>query len=266
MRIVLTLFAMLLVQLQPALAERFPVSSPEAAINPKEGKKWEEKGVLLYEQGRFEECKLAMDQALIRIEKSRTALYYKALSNWRLGKPLLAITSLKEINEQYPAWEEGLHSLGYIYLGMGDLVSAKQSFEQALEIKPDYAVAWYHLGICNYQTHQLEAAKACLQSALIYQSDFPEANTALGMVFMDQKDYDQARLQINLALKGNSRLSRAWYLLALLDQKENIAEAISDIRKAIDIQPLPVYTSLLQQLEEQQSTASEITLTANQQN
>lgn len=79
-------------------------------------------------------------------------------------------------SRQYPG-PETLDTLGYVQLRRGDLPAAAAAFERALELRPGYATARYHLGLTLVEKGDRDAARAALQGALD-SGPFPEADDA----------------------------------------------------------------------------------------
>ena len=57
------------------------------------------------------------------------------------------------------------HNLGVIYAGKNDMETAKDYFEQAIAIDPEYAVAHYNLGVAHKHLGDIIQAKICVERA-----------------------------------------------------------------------------------------------------
>lgn len=65
------------------------------------------------------------------------------------------------------------NNLGYAYKGIGDLVDARDSFQQSVKADPNYSGAWISLGIVAQRTGDLPLAVNAYSRALqIYPSDY----------------------------------------------------------------------------------------------
>lgn len=86
-----------------------------------------------------------------------------------------------------------------------NLVNAPQEavkeIDQALTLNPDYADAWHLRALLLHKSfNRLEEAQAAYLKALTLKDPFPEARTNLGNLYMDEKRYDDAIAQYQLAL------------------------------------------------------------------
>lgn len=57
------------------------------------------------------------------------------------------------------------HNLGVIHAGRRDLAGAKQYFEAAIKIDPEYGVAFYNLGVLYRNLGDSERAQKCMNKA-----------------------------------------------------------------------------------------------------
>ncbi len=65
------------------------------------------------------------------------------------------------------------NNLGYAYKGIGDFISARDSFQQAVQADPAYAGAWISLGVVAQRTGDLPLAISAYSRAMqVYPSDF----------------------------------------------------------------------------------------------
>ncbi len=65
------------------------------------------------------------------------------------------------------------NNLGYAYKGMGDLISARDSFQHAVAADPAYAGAWISLGVVAQRTGDLALAVSAYSRAMqVYPSDY----------------------------------------------------------------------------------------------
>ena len=65
------------------------------------------------------------------------------------------------------------NNLGYAYKGIGDLVDARDSFQQSVKADPDYSGAWISLGVVAQRTGDLPLAITAYSRAVqVYPSDY----------------------------------------------------------------------------------------------
>ncbi|MGC2234576.1 MAG: protein kinase [Pyrinomonadaceae bacterium] len=137
-------------------------------------------------------------------------------------------------------------------LTVDGLARSFECYNRAIEIAPDYALAY--TGIAEYYNFlgifavapfaETAAAskKAALQAISIDETS-AEAYAALGVaVFMGEFDWDatEKHLKKSIALNPNYALARIWYCYYLA-MKGNFEEAIRQINRAIEFDPLTPY-------------------------
>ncbi|MET0753629.1 MAG: protein kinase [Pyrinomonadaceae bacterium] len=137
-------------------------------------------------------------------------------------------------------------------LTVDGLARSFECYNRAIEIAPDYALAY--TGIAEYYNFlgifavapfaETAAAskKAALQAISIDETS-AEAYAALGVaVFMGEFDWDatEKHLKKSIELNPNYALARIWYCYYLA-MKGNFEEAIRQINRAIEFDPLTPY-------------------------
>ena len=167
-----------------------------------------------------------------------------------------ALAASIELTRSAPANPIGYNLLGASYGGKGDLVKARESFEQALRIQPKYIPALMNLGQLDLKQRNLAGARSRYQAILAIDAHDPRA--MLGMASAD-------------VLEGNERSAREWLehakrdqpkvlaprlLLAVLDmRKKAFASAIAGLKAARDIEPTNI--EVLELLGDAQGAAGE---------
>lgn len=137
-------------------------------------------------------------------------------------------------------------------LTVDGLTRSLECYKRAIEIAPDYALAY--TGIAEYYNFlgifavapfaetSAAAKKAALQAISIDETS-SEAYAALAVaVFMGEFDWEatEKHLKKSIALNPNYALARIWYCYHLA-MKGNFEEAIKQINRAIEIDPLTPY-------------------------
>ena len=72
---------------------------------------------------------------------------------------------------------------------------------------PRIAVEYNNVGYEDYQAGRLDSAEAKYKRALALHPDYPEAHYNLGLLYEDLQNYDSARTEYNLAVRGNFPLA-----------------------------------------------------------
>ena len=90
----------------------------------------------------------------------------------------------RELLHTYPQSLTVLNVLGAVLAGQGRLQEAVQVFDKAIQLKPDYAQAYYNRGNVLTDLGQLEAAVDNYDQAIELQPDFAEAHWNLSLALL----------------------------------------------------------------------------------
>lgn len=125
-----------------------------------------------------------------------------------------------------------------------------EHFDQAIEKDPRYALAYAGLadvyiimGLYGSLPPQfvMPKAKASAQKALEIDPDLAEAHTSLGCIqSVYGWDWEGAeeQFQLGIDLNPNYALAHHWYSINYLTPQGRFSEAISEIQKALDLDPI----------------------------
>ena len=98
---------------------------------------------------------------------------YTAVAPWQpepyhldLRRPGILIAELERAVRNAPRSHLPSHYLGEAHFQLGDLDAAREAFTQALDIKPDYAVAHYNLGLIAFREQRYDRAEQHLRASL----------------------------------------------------------------------------------------------------
>ena len=128
--------------------------------------------------------------------------------------------------------------LGLEQAKAGDLVGAVDSWESALNFKPDYHQVWYNRGKALVQLERWEEAIASHDKALEIKSDdylaWNNRAEALGKL----ERWEEAIASCDKALEINSGYYLAWYNKAnFLVSNGSLTEAVNCYDKSLEIKP-----------------------------
>lgn len=132
---------------------------------------------------------------------------------------------------------------------VGDFPAAADMYEQALELDPDFALAWANLSraySAMYHFHadrtpeRLQAARQSVDRAFELDPDLPEAYRALGWFrYWGYRDYDQALEAMAIAARarpGDSDILSA--RAAITRRQGRLEESAAAIEQAMQLAPL----------------------------
>jgi len=129
-------------------------------------------------------------------------------------------------------------NLGIVLTQKGRLDAAINCFQQALQIRPDFAEARNNLGNALLQTGRVDAAITCFQQALQIRPDFAEAHDDLGNALLQTGKVDEAITHCQRALQIKPDDAEACVNLGnALCRKGRVDDAIAQYQKALQIKP-----------------------------
>ena len=154
------------------------------------------------------------------------------------GEMDAAIAHFQEALEIKPDFAAAHHSLGCALAGRGDAAAAIVHYKKALEIKPDFAAAHYSLGAALAGRGEAAAAIAHYEKALDINPDYAEAHYSLGDALAGRGEAAAAIAHYEKALDINPDYAEAHYNLGVtLAERGEVATAIAHYRKALEIKP-----------------------------
>ncbi len=157
----------------------------------------------------------------------------KAGELWQEDKLDKATEILKQADEQTP---EGYARLGFVLAEDNKHEEAITAYEKAVEMKPDYALAWNNLGSSLHDTKQFAEAIIAYYKAIEIKPDDEDAWYNLGLALHEIKQFTEAIGAFNKAIDLKPYYEQAWYTLAcsysLQDDKKS---ALSNLEKAIQL-------------------------------
>lgn len=122
----------------------------------------------------------------------------KELKNNNLPKASEMLRSVVEADpKDFPAWNE----LGMVYFIQKDFVAAENSYNKAIELKPDYATALVSLGRVRLAQKNNEGAVSVLQTAVKAEPQSASANYFLGEAYLAVRKGSLAVQYLNEALR-----------------------------------------------------------------
>ncbi|WP_445635254.1 protein O-GlcNAc transferase [Nostoc sp. DSM 114161] len=165
-------------------------------------------------------------------------LYQQAFALQKQLKFTEAIAQYEEIIAQYPQYAPAWYQLGVIMCNQGQIYQAVFAYQKALTINPKYAEAHNSLGMVQVAEKNLEKAIACFESAILSNSNYAFAHNNLGLVWQMQGKLSAAATKFRQALQKNPNYPEAYVNLGIvLETQENLQGAIACYRCAIRRKP-----------------------------
>jgi len=153
---------------------------------------------------------------------------------------LLDDVHLKALLEQIaqdPKDHEAYNDLG-TYYAKTDPTKALRSFQRAIELKPDFAVAFYNLANVLKETGNHDTATSYYTKALEIDPQLYQAYFAKGCIYLERYEYAQAATLFKKALEINTTYPEALTNLGVCYYNQGyVSEAIRYYEKALDASP-----------------------------
>lgn len=174
-----------------------------------------------------------------------------------------------------PDYAEAWNNRALAMLDLGRLADAADAARRAVTVRPDYAKAWNNLGIIYAaqpagdlptspaSAHDVaagaaasatpggdvtpfEAARAAYETALRVRPDYPEAHANLATLLAAHGLFGAAEAHYQAAIRANPHYANAYNGLgALLGRQGRLTEAISAMRRGVELRPDPGHHSNL---------------------
>jgi tetratricopeptide (TPR) repeat protein len=136
-----------------------------------------ERGLMLYQQGRYRRALGAFDEA-VREQPSAAAYANRGTTRIRLGDTAGAIADFTSALQLTPNDSEILFNRGNARLVAGDPKGAATDFTRAAEVRPDFALAIFNRGIARLRSGDALGARADWSEAMKLAKE-PEVRAAL---------------------------------------------------------------------------------------
>jgi tetratricopeptide (TPR) repeat protein len=149
-----------------------------------------------------------------------------------------AIAHFQQALEIKPDFAGAHNNLGVALAGRGQVDAAMTHFRKALELEPDYAGAHYNLANLLAARGETDAAMTHFRKALEIKPDYAEAHNNFGLALADHGEADEAVAHYRKALEIKPDFVSAHYNLgAILADRGEADKAIAHYRKALEIKP-----------------------------
>jgi len=217
------------------------------------------KGVEHASQGKFEEAKKEFNKALDIYQFDKVATEHLAiLKDMEEGiidetyaihifkgerhtlnnKHQQAVAEFQKAIQINPNYAIAYSSLGLVYFYIGQNQQAITELQKAIDIKPT-KITWRNdIGIVYNALGQNQQAVAELQNAIRIDSNCAMSYASLGYVYFFMGQADQAIAEINKAIKINPHVSNTYNILSMIYHfLGQYQKAITYNKKAIQVNP-----------------------------
>lgn len=204
-------------------------------IEPGDVRGWWFKGGILLEQGRYEEARPILSQAALLAPEDYRVGDEWAEASYRSGNFADAVEAWERILDRHPEPAEILFNIGLAWQRLGQLDAAAARYREHLASRPGNFQGRFLLGLVLRQQGKLEEARAEWLKAEQLEPDNPELLQALGDLYLDLEQPDEARRRLDRMVKVPA-VSRANLGIAA-KQSGDFGEAARLFRGVLDEDP-----------------------------
>ncbi len=141
-----------------------------------------EKGMVRPAINQFEKA-LYLDPAYVEVHNNLgTAL----LRDQRVKEAIAEFNKALE-NPMYPTPHFVQYNLGQAYFALKDFEKAREHYQEAVKISPNYSLAYHGLGLAWKASGNMQEAGEALKKAIEYAPQFAQAHYDLGEVLVELK-------------------------------------------------------------------------------
>jgi len=185
------------------------------------------------------EAKTAVQRSPKRVSSYEAAgVVYREIQGIAQGASDWAKKSFEDALALEPQNPVLMTELGKLYLASEDEIKAREYFERAVSIRPDYIDAQLQLAFMEDREGRIEEAQDRLESLVELSPFSVEARFQLGRLYFNDKEYNRAKAQLESALTLFPNHSNSLYALALVYEKQGQKdEALALLRKVLELNP-----------------------------
>ncbi|MBN1457279.1 MAG: tetratricopeptide repeat protein, partial [Sedimentisphaerales bacterium] len=194
-------------------------------------------GQELVDRGFLDDGKKQFEKALAIEPDYLSAINNLSIVLLKQGELDSAITGFKRVIKggiEHP--EEVYCNLANAYAEKGDTETAIKYFNEAIHIKPDYALAINNLAMALKQQDRVDLAVIKWQRVLEIEPDFYNANYNLAMTFAELKEFGPAIRYLQKVIRLNPSGPKAYDTLAeVYAQTGDFEKAVQTAQKAVEL-------------------------------
>lgn len=183
---------------------------------------------------------LSANPFFANVPKDAIKHYQSAAESVKKNDLKAALAALDKAIEIYPEFAIAYNEKGMLLVKQNELDKALEAYVKAIQIKPDYFEAKFNFGYALLNKKQYEQTEMVFRDLLKQKNDLPTAHMYLGIALAMLKKTDEAETQLKqaVALKGGESLAMAHrYLGGIYMQKNRNAEAIAELQKFLELSP-----------------------------
>jgi tetratricopeptide (TPR) repeat protein len=193
---------------------------------------------VLMRQGKRSEAADITQQILKEDPNDNDAKGVAATLKLDKGEVNQALEDLTQVVTRAPNNPVARYNLGRAHEMRGEWELARQQFAKALEIRPDYYLAWMALAQLQVARGDFDAALKTADDILARDRTNPGALLIKSAAYIGKKKYVESRAVLDAMLKANPNSPDVYYQMGLLNLYERkFKDAEDTFRKSYDLNP-----------------------------
>lgn len=137
-----------------------------------------------------------------------------------------------------PDYAQGWYGQGKALFGLKKYQQALEAYDQAIQIQPDYLEAWTQRGFTLMNLQQYEKAIESFNRSLQINSNLPKVLEAKGDAWRNLQDFNQAITAYEQAINLEKDNYQLWYKQGQIWQQiKNYEQAITAYNNAVELKP-----------------------------
>jgi tetratricopeptide (TPR) repeat protein len=175
------------------------------------------KGMIFYKQNKNAEALAAFEKALSIEGRNRTAKYYRAAVLDRMNQPEQSAAAYQETVAIAPDYAPAWFDLGVMHYNRADYPNAEKAYKEAIRIDPEFYQAHANLASTYRQMERFAEANAEYKLAEVGIKDNPDLYLEWGYCLGKTNEWDKAVARLDQAKKlspsavDDSNLGWAYY-------------------------------------------------------
>jgi tetratricopeptide (TPR) repeat protein len=181
-----------------------------------------------------------LDAALADVPKPARDEYQKALQAEQEGDSKKAVEHLKNAVNLFPEFMLAYNEMGVQYSRLGQLDAAVESLGRAIKIDPNAFTPRLNYGVMLFYKKQYQDANAQLVQALKLNESSARAHLFLGRTFITLRDFSKAEKEFlrAVALRGGPEINEAHrFLGGIYREQANYRRAIEELETYLKLVP-----------------------------
>jgi tetratricopeptide (TPR) repeat protein len=184
-----------------------------------------------------------MEKLNIKLKKAKPVIkggenFVNATKLFKESNYQEAIKYFKLVVEELPDYAEAYYNLGLSYFKLDDIDNALAAFKKTMEFNPNLDAAYYSLAECYFMRDREEEAKTILSGLINKNSDDADTYHTVGLLYYKHERTDEAIESFNKAMELNPDLASGHYNLGILYfKKGELDNSLEHFQKFLQMQP-----------------------------